>query len=253
MLIAMGLLVVFVSNFESFLNVVLWTLDCREWGTLCPLVLKNGPPYFELLAVTMFLVTVAVATIRRISVTPISNYWAVFLSILYYIDHRYLTGISALWNSGGNSGMIHIVIPWFLVAAVSLTMLLSFATHRSTYFMQGYWNADPPLGYCLSISSFWMLLLATPRAMRIVAESTGSFQLGLTTAKLQAWLAYNLPTEILSPAIPAAVFSASALLLIVLGRFKAGKRPETRQSAPHRMQSAIQTTRAAQSLNGLKM
>jgi len=253
MLMAFGLLIILTANFDKFMQVALLVVDCSEWGSLCPVLQYQAADYFTPIASTLFMLTIAIATLRRVSATPISNYWAVFLTLLVFLDHSYLTGFGALSNFSLSLGLFQLAAPWFFMAAVALILLLSFAPDRSTYFMQGYWNADPPLGWALSITSFWLLALSAPKILIIIADSIGNYSLGLAAANAQYKLELLLPAYITAPVIPSVVFTTCVLLLVALGR-TSGERPvEKTEASGHRLQTAVQTTRAAQRLNGLKL
>jgi len=256
MIIAVGLLVVIITNFEKFIHVLTSSINCAGVSSLCSALNNEVPQYVSLAAIIIFLMTVAIATMRRVSATPISNYWVVIVSVLVFLDHQYLTGLDAVWNGDFGASIYQLPIPWYLLSAVSLMTLLSFSSASSSYFVDGYWNADPPLGFGLSISSFWLLVLASPKAIMIIANATDNYALWQTSYLLEQQLAGWLPSLAISPVMPAVIFITCSLLLTLLGRLIQDDQKDTaiaKQQNAYRRQSAIKTTKAAQSLNGLKL
>ena len=256
MIIAVGLLVAIITNFEKFIHILTQSMNCAGISSLCQILTNDVPQYASVATITLFMITVAVATMRRISATPISNYWVVILSVLVFLDHQFLTGLDVIWNSDFGVSIHQLPVPWYLLSAVSLVILLSFASASTSYFLDGYWNADPPLGFGLSVSSFWLLAFSSHKIIMIVATSTGNLALWQTSYILEQQFATWLPPLATSPVIPSVVFITCSLLLTLLGRLRHGDQKKSavaKQQNKHRFQSAIQTTKAAQSLNGLKL
>ena len=138
MALAGGLTIFLVANFGEFLNVLTLFLDCTNYYWLCTNLKSDLPQYANLVFITLFLITTAVATIRRVRATTISNYWTVLLLVLIILDYQYLSGLDVIWKSDLGSGLFQLPVPWFLLTAVSLIFLLSFALEKSDYFMSGY-------------------------------------------------------------------------------------------------------------------
>lgn len=256
MIVASGLMIVIVTNFAKFMEVVAGFWDCRDFGAFCSTLKYDVPGKVILAAILLFLVTVAIATMRRVSATPISNYWVVLISIFVFLDYRYLIGLDVVWSGDFTANLYKLPIPWYLLSAVSLIVLLSFASERSTYFLEGYWRADPPLGYGLSISSFWLLAFSSTKIVAIIATATGNRMLWLTGDMMRRRLDEMLPQALTSPAIPAAVLITCAVLLTVLGRLKQGSKSKAdaeQLKSLHRRQAAVRTTKAAQRLSGHKV
>ena len=254
-LMAVCFFVILVINMPKFLLLIARSIDCGAWGGACPILVHEAPGYFESVATVLLLLTIAIATMRRIIDTPISNYWVVFLAVLVFLDLQHLTDFGAYWQENADTGATSIAVPWFLIAAFALIFLLSFAPNRSTYFMQGYVNADPPLGYALAISSIWLLMLSVPNIMIKIAAATGSNSFILTTIKIHQNLADTLPGAVMSPMIPSVIFTVCAVLMTLLGRYSSEtEKVEADPVQTHqRLQTAIHTTRAAQRLKGLKL
>ncbi len=256
MMIAVGLLIVIITNFEKFAQVLTLSMNCAGISSLCQSLINEVPQYVSLAAITLFLITVAIGTMRRINATHISNYWVVILSVLVFLDHQYLTGLDAVWSSDFSASIHQLPVPWYLLSAVSLIVLLSFASASSNYFLDGFWKADPPLGYGLSISSFWLLALSTPKAIMIIATATDNNSLWQTSYILEQQFAGWLPALVVSPVIPAVIFITCSMLLTLLGLLRHDDQRDTamtKQQNSNRRQSVMQTTKAAQSLNGLKL
>lgn len=256
MIIAVGLLVAIVTNFEKFIHILTLSMNCAGVTSLCSSLNNEVPQFVSVAAITLFMAAVAIATMRRVSATPISNYWVVIVSVLIFLDHQYLTGLDAVWNGDFGASIYQLPIPWYLLSAVSLITLLSFSSANSSYFVDGYWNADPPLGFGLSISSFWLLVLSSPKTIMIVANATDNNALWQTSYLLEQQLATWLPSLAISPVLPAVIFITCSLLLTLLGRLREDDQKETaitKQQNAYRRQSAMKTTKAAQRLNGLKL
>jgi hypothetical protein len=256
MIIAAGLLIVIITNFTKFVQVLTSSINCPGVNSLCQSLNNEIPQYASLAAITLFLITVAIATMRRISAIHISNYWVVILSLLVFLDHHYLAGLDAVWSGDFSASIHQLPVPWYLLSAVSLIVLLSFASAGSNYFLDGFWKADPPLGYSLSISSFWLLTLSSPKAIMIIATATDNNWLWQTSYELEQQFAGWLPALVVSPVMPAVIFITCSLLLTLLGLLRHDGQKDTamaNQQNTHRRQSVMQTTKAAQSLNGLKL
>ncbi len=248
MLVVVGLLIVVIAGIEKFASVLLLLVDCQQWPGQCGFFKTSLPSYVSVITVVISMVAMAVATIRRIATTPISNYWVVFLTVLVYLDHQYLIGFDTLW-----SGDLEVALynaPWFLLTASAIVFLLSFAPARSTYFKQGFAGADPPLGWFLSISSFWLLAVSGVRIVEIISQATGITSLGVTAFHVQQQIDKVIPALITLPIIPAIVFSFCALLMAILGWRQNDEIEETVRAPIERMQTAVQTTRAARRLKG---
>lgn len=252
MLLAMGLLVIVVTNFPIFMQVVMKVVNCQVGDSSCDRMASEISDYVSLAMIVLFLTITAVATFRRVRDTAISNYWVVFLSVLIFLDHAYLTGLGRVWSGELNQGILEVSIPWFLMAAASLVLLLTFATAKSSYFMDGYWNADPPLGYGLSISSFWLLSYSATRALMVFTDATGNRALMLTTERIQHQFEEVLPLVLVSPVVPAVIFTTCALLLTVIGMTKKAIAGGNQPASMRRRQEAVHVTRAARHLNGYK-
>lgn len=256
MIVAAGLLVVITTNFQKFMDVLTGSINCTGINSLCISLAGKFPDYVVVTAITLFLITTALATIRRVKATPISNYWVVILSVLIFLDYQYLTGLNVVWSANFSASLHQLPIPWYLLSAASLVFLLSFASANSAYFLDGYWNADPPLGYGLSISSFWLLAFSSSKILLIVGTATGNPTLWHSGNALQSQMSSLLPPLLISPAIPAVIFITCSILLAVLGRLKQENKEKTAMVSlqdMHRRQTALRTTRAAQSANGLKL
>jgi hypothetical protein len=118
--------------------------------------------------------------------------------------------------------------------------------------MDGYWNADPPLGYGLSFSSFWLLSFSATRALLIVTDATGNQALMLTTGRIQRQIEVMLPQALFSPVIPAVTFISCAVLLTVIGMSKKEKPIVDQKASIRRRHDAVQLTKAARHLSGYK-
>ncbi len=255
MLIATVMLVVITSNFQSFMEIITGSINCAGVSSLCISLTSDVPDYVILTTTILFFIITAIATLRRISATPISNYWVVILIILIFLDQQFLVGIGDLWDADFSISLDQMQVPWYLLSATSLVLLLSFSATHSSYFLDGYWNADPPLGYGLSISSFWLLAFSSSKIMLIIATATDNSNLWYSSHALRQQLESLLPALLISPVIPAVIFTTCSLLLIVLGRMgqeDATSTAKNAQQSTFRKQAALRTTKAAQSANGLK-
>ncbi len=250
---ATGISIILIAFFPTLLDLMLLSVDCRDWGNLCPLIVNNVPSYFSAIAKAGFIGVIALATLRRTSRTRISGFWAAFLPIMAFLSMNYLTEFNRFQFASLRIELTTNPAPWFVLAAVCLALLLSFAPDRSSYFKLGYWTADPPLGYVLSFTAYWLMVIAVPRAISLITESIGNYQLSLAAYKLQYLQLELMPYGLLSPVVPAVAFSTSAILLIILGRLTHHSTDYDHQTPENRLQNAIHTTRAAQSLNGFKM
>jgi len=246
MALAGGLMIFLISNIENFLRTITLFLECTNYYWLCSNLRSEIPEFIILAAIIVFMVTAAVATIRRVKNTSASNYWAVLLLVLITLDYQFLTGLDVIWQSDLNSGFFQLPVPWFLLTAISLIFLLSFASESSEYFMSGYWNADPPLGYGLSLSSFWLLAFSPIKLASIQAIALDNYSLFQTAESIQMQLESMLPQFLISPIIPAVIFIISAILLIFLGRLKnedaSGGTPQSSNDALIRRRKFTHTT-----------
>ncbi len=251
MLIATVMLVIITSNFQSFMEIITGSINCAGVSSLCISLTSDVPDYVILTTTVLFFIITAIATLRRVSDTPISNYWVVILVILIFLDQQFLFGIGDFSLS-----LDQMQVPWYLLSATSLVLLLSFSATHSSYFLDGYWNADPPLGYGLSISSFWLLAFSSSKIMLIIATATDNSNLWYSSHALKQQLESLLPNLVVSPIIPAVIFTTCSLLLIVLGRMgyeDTASTAKNAQQSTFRQQAALRTTKAAQSANGLKL
>ncbi len=257
MTLAGGLMIFFVTNIEKFLNTLTLFLECTSYFWFCSALRTDVPETAILAVIILFMITAAIATIRRVRNTPVSNYWAVLLLVLITLDYQYLTGLDVIWQGDPGSGLFQLPVPWFLLTAIALIFLLSFASEKSEYFMSGYWNADPPLGYGLSLSSFWLLAFSATKLASIQAIAFDNPTLWQVTQSIETRIENMVPQTLTSPVIPAVIFMTSAVLLVILGHLKqagsAAGNSTRSQELIHRRQRAIQTTKAAQSINGLKL
>ena len=90
----------------------------------------------------------------------------------------------------------------------------------------------------------------------IIANATDNNALWQTSYQLEQQLAGWLPSLAISPVLPAIIFITCSLLLTILGRLRQDDPKDTaiaNQQNTYRRQSAMKTTKAAQSLNGLKL
>jgi len=256
-MLAVGFLVIITTNFKKFMEVATIPFECSYNNSLCDKLQIDFPEYVIIASITLFLITIAVATMRRVRSTSISNYWVLILSILVFLDRQYLTGLGAVWAGNFDVSIYLLPVPWYLLSAASLMFLLSFASTNSAYFLDGYMNADPPLGYGLSISSFWLLAFSSSKIMLIVGAATGSKSMIFSGEMLQRQFESVLSPLVLSPVIPAVIFITCSILLTLLGRFKSNSEPKISSSSKmhnyNRRQTALRTTNAAQSIISSKM
>ena len=125
MVIAAGLLIVITTNFQKFMEVVTGSISCVGINSLCASLTNSVPKNVILATIILFLITTAIATMRRVSATPISNYWVVILSVLIFLDHQYLTGLDTIWRADFSLSLHQLPIPWYLLSAAALVFLLS--------------------------------------------------------------------------------------------------------------------------------